>query len=90
MAIFSTYDAMGRGFNMPISAADGYVIGSSAGTVSTLLFDDGFIAIFSVIGSPYFNQVGVAYNISGDTITIFDVVYAKNGNTVLEILVDRI
>lgn len=86
LATFELYNEAGAGFNMPASAADGYVVSAASGATTYVLYDNGSLAVFGVLGDPTFNEVAVSYAAYGDTLYIYDVVYSKNGWTVLEAL----
>jgi len=86
LAIFDLSNAAGRGFNMSGTNGSGWAyVEANANVTTHLIYDDGSIAIFSMYGSTLADRVGVSYSLYGDQWTIYDLVYAKNGQAILTV-----
>jgi Ca2+-binding RTX toxin-like protein len=81
------HNATIKGFEMPSSAKDGYVITNdteTAGTLGSVSQDDGSIIVFDVLDQPGLTDLRITYSAVGETVTIEQLQYYFNSLLVME------
>jgi Ca2+-binding RTX toxin-like protein len=81
------HNATIKGFEMPSSAKDGYVITNdteTAGTLGSVSKDDGSIIVFDVLDQPGLTDLRITYSSAGNTVTIENLKYYFNSLLVME------
>src|SRR4051794_27733932 len=86
MAVFGLSNAAGFGFDMSGTDSAGWSLSVSDPDVTEELFyDDGWLAIYNVYGSPIIDEYGFTYAMDGYNIVVYDILYRSQGTDILSI-----